>query len=183
MKDDIESWLKKLQSKDIVDWLVVVVENYDGKRTNKLLPRTTVLDKIRADFAPKQGDRCISVINPGKPESRSAESWRGLVARIRHLLLVAYNKAITKLEDYVRQQRERRNESGWNFMQYFALQVKKFFSHINFFLNLLLSQPNIQVFFYSNNSYLKLLIIYLFLCSRQLIHLSIYSVKHWSLIL
>lgn len=55
VRDDVESWIKTLQSKDITDWLIVVVENYDGKRTNKLLPRTTVLDKIRADFAPKQG--------------------------------------------------------------------------------------------------------------------------------
>lgn len=55
VKDDIELWLKELSSRDINDWLIVVVENYDGKRTNKLLPRTTVLDKIRTDFAPKQG--------------------------------------------------------------------------------------------------------------------------------
>lgn len=100
-----------------------------------------MLDKIRADFAPKQGlllvsihviyfidcywlgDRCISVINPGKPESRSADSWRGFVTRIRHLLLVAYARAVSRLEDHVRQQRERRNEPGWNFMQYFQLQV------------------------------------------------------------
>ncbi|CAH0550130.1 unnamed protein product [Brassicogethes aeneus] len=122
LRDDIDGWLKELNAKDITDWLVVVVENYDGKRTNKLLPRTTVLDKIRADFAPKQGDRCISVINPGKLESRSADSWRGLVSRIRHLLLVSYAKAVARLEDYVRQQRERRNEIGWNFMQYFQLQ-------------------------------------------------------------
>ncbi|XP_049817550.1 trafficking protein particle complex subunit 10 isoform X3 [Aethina tumida] len=122
IRDDIDNWLKELSSKDISDWLIVVVENYDGKRTNKLLPRTTVLDKIRADFAPKQGDRCISVINPGKLESRSADSWRGLVARIRHLLLVAYAKAVSRLEDHVRQQRERRNEIGWDFMQYFHLQ-------------------------------------------------------------
>lgn len=70
------------------------------------------------------GDRCISVINPGKVESRSADSWRGLVARIRHLLLVSYAKAVSRLEDHVRQQRERRNEIGWDFMQYFQLQVK-----------------------------------------------------------
>lgn len=55
LREDIENWLKELTAKDIQDWLIVVVENYDGKRTNKLLPRTTVLDKIRADFAPKQG--------------------------------------------------------------------------------------------------------------------------------
>lgn len=55
VRDDIENWMKELTNKNINDWLIVVVENYDGKRTNKLLPRTTVLDKIRADFAPKQG--------------------------------------------------------------------------------------------------------------------------------
>lgn len=48
---------------EINDWLIVVVENFDGKRTNKLLPRTTVLDKIRADFAPKQGMLFIFYIN------------------------------------------------------------------------------------------------------------------------
>lgn len=69
------------------------------------------------------GDKCISVINPGKVESKSADSWRGLMERIRHLTLVAYARAVSKLEDHVRQQRERRNEVGWNFMEYFKLQV------------------------------------------------------------
>ncbi|XP_066249136.1 trafficking protein particle complex subunit 10 isoform X1 [Euwallacea similis] len=122
IREDIENWLRELTSREIPDWLIVVVENYDGRRSKQLIPRTTVLDKIRADFALKQGDRCISVINPGKPENKSAESWRGLVARVRHLLLVAYARAITRLEDHVRQQRERRNEPGWNFMKYFLLQ-------------------------------------------------------------
>lgn len=55
VREDIENWLKELNSKEIPDWLIVVVENYDGKRTKQLIPRTTVLDKIRADFALKQG--------------------------------------------------------------------------------------------------------------------------------
>ncbi|XP_060535184.1 trafficking protein particle complex subunit 10 [Cylas formicarius] len=122
VKEDIENWLKELTSREIQDWLVVVVENYDGKRAKQLIPRTTVLDKIRAEFAPKQGDRCISVINPGKIENKSTDSWRGLVGRIRHLLLVAYARAVTQLEEYIRQQRERRNEPGWSFMKYFKLQ-------------------------------------------------------------
>ena len=65
VKDDIESWLRELSSRDVNDWLIVVVENYDGKRTNKLLPRTTVLDKIRTDFAPKQGMRRHAWISIG----------------------------------------------------------------------------------------------------------------------
>lgn len=63
------------------------------------------------------------MINPIRSESRSAESWRGLLARIRHLLLAAYNRTLIKFEEVIRDQRERRNEPGWNFCQYFLLQV------------------------------------------------------------
>lgn len=73
------------------------------------------------------GDRCISVINPGRSESRTADSWRGLVNRLRDLVLIAYSKAVIKLEDHVRLQREKRNIQGWDFMQYFYLQVINYF--------------------------------------------------------
>ncbi|XP_069695323.1 trafficking protein particle complex subunit 10 isoform X2 [Periplaneta americana] len=122
VREEIEAWLKTLSQHNVQDWMIVLVETYDIKKTNKLLPRTTVLDKIRSDFASKNGDRCLSVINPVRSESRSAESWRGLLARIRHLLLAAYNRTLIKFEEVIRDQRERRNEPGWSFCQYFLLQ-------------------------------------------------------------
>ena len=57
IRDDIDTWLKTLTQYQIQDWMIVLVETYDIKKTNKLLPRTTVLDKIRSDFASKNGDR------------------------------------------------------------------------------------------------------------------------------
>ncbi|XP_048512341.1 trafficking protein particle complex subunit 10 isoform X2 [Athalia rosae] len=102
--------------------MIVLVETYDLKKSNKLLPRTTVLDKIRSDFASKHGDRCLSIINPIKSESRSAESWRGLIIRIRHLVLTAYDRTLLRFEEVVRKQREKRNQAGWNFCHYFLLQ-------------------------------------------------------------
>lgn len=57
LRDDIDSWLKTLAKARIQDWMIVLVETYDVKKSNKLLPRTTVLDKIRSDFASKHGDR------------------------------------------------------------------------------------------------------------------------------
>lgn len=122
-RDDIEAWFKVLAQNNITEWMIVLVETYDIRKTNKLLPRTTVLDKIRSEFASKHGDRCLSVINPIKSESRSAESWRGLVSRVRHLVLTAYNKTLIRFEEHMREQRERRNEPGWNFCHYFLLQV------------------------------------------------------------
>jgi hypothetical protein len=57
VREEIEAWLKILGEHNIQDWMIVLVETYDIKKTNKLLPRTTVLDKIRSDFASKHGDR------------------------------------------------------------------------------------------------------------------------------
>lgn len=57
LREDIDTWLKTLAKAGIQDWMIVLVENYDIKKSNKLLPRTTVLDKIRSDFASKHGDR------------------------------------------------------------------------------------------------------------------------------
>lgn len=123
LREDVEAWFKHLESAGITDWMVVLVETYDIRKTNKLLPRTTVLDKIKGDFGVKQTeDRFIAVINPIKSEARSAESWRALVAKIRHFVLVAYNKAILKFEEHIREQREKRNDPEWDFCKYFLLQ-------------------------------------------------------------
>ncbi|XP_023939099.2 trafficking protein particle complex subunit 10 [Bicyclus anynana] len=123
LREDIEVWIKHLEKNNITDWMIVLVETYDIRKTNKLLPRTTVLDKIKGDFAAKQTeDRFISVINPIKSEARSAESWRALVAKVRHFILVAYNKALIKFEEYMREQREKRNDPEWDFCKYFILQ-------------------------------------------------------------
>ncbi|CAH2095443.1 unnamed protein product [Euphydryas editha] len=123
LREDIEAWLKYLEKNSITDWMIVLVETYDIRKTNKLLPRTTVLDKIKGEFAVKQTeDRFISVINPIKSEARSAESWRTLVAKVRHFVLVAYNKSLIKFEEYMREQREKRNDPEWDFCKYFILQ-------------------------------------------------------------
>ncbi|CAG9112783.1 unnamed protein product [Plutella xylostella] len=123
LREEVEAWMKQLEAKAITDFMVVHVETYDVRKTNKLLPRTTVLDKIKGDFAAKQTEeRFISVINPIKSEARSAESWRGLVAKLRHFVLVAYNKSLIKFEEYMREQREKRNDPEWDFCKYFILQ-------------------------------------------------------------
>lgn len=64
------------------------------------------------------------MINPLRSESRSAGSWRGLLVNFRLLLLFAYDRALLRFEEIVREQREKRNQPGWNFCNYFLLQVR-----------------------------------------------------------
>lgn len=122
VKEDIDTWLKLLTSYNITDWMILVVETVDIKKTKNILPRTTVLDRIRTDFAAKNGDRCISILNPMKYEMKATESYRCFLQRIRHLMLTGYNRTINKYEELIRANRERRNQNGWCFIKYFLLQ-------------------------------------------------------------
>ncbi|XP_055699256.1 trafficking protein particle complex subunit 10 isoform X2 [Phlebotomus papatasi] len=122
VKEEIDLWLKTLQGYGITDWMILIVETMDIKKTKNILPRTTVLDKVRIEFGSKTGDRCISVLNPIKYEMKATESFRCLLQRIRHFMLTGYNRNIIKYEELIRVNREKRNHEGWSFIKYFLLQ-------------------------------------------------------------
>lgn len=58
-------WQNSLRAHGSVDWVIVVVESNDSKKKNKanILPRSSILDKIRSDFCNKQNDRCEQWVN------------------------------------------------------------------------------------------------------------------------
>lgn len=58
VKEDMQRWQSVLKLHGSADWLIVVVES-DNKKKNKtnILPRTSIMDKIRNDFCNKQSDR------------------------------------------------------------------------------------------------------------------------------
>uniref|UniRef100_A0A1Q3F869 Putative transmembrane protein n=1 Tax=Culex tarsalis TaxID=7177 RepID=A0A1Q3F869_CULTA len=122
VKEEIDQWLRTLAGYNVTDWMILLVETLDVKKSKNILPRTTVLDKIRVDFASKNGDRCLSLLNHSKFEMKATESFRCLLQRIRHLMLTGYNKNIVKYEELIRSNRENRIQENWNFIDYFLLQ-------------------------------------------------------------
>ncbi|XP_062868707.1 trafficking protein particle complex subunit 10 [Trichomycterus rosablanca] len=123
VKEDMQRWQSTLRQHGSVDWLIVVVEN-DGKKKNKtnILPRTSIMDKIRNDFCNKQSDRCVSLSDPLKDSSRSQESWNSFLTKLRTLLLMSFTKNLGRFEDDMRTMREKRTEPGWSFCDYFMVQ-------------------------------------------------------------
>ncbi|XP_035379561.1 trafficking protein particle complex subunit 10 [Electrophorus electricus] len=123
VKEDMQRWQGALRLHGSTDWLVVVVES-DGKKKNKtnILPRTSILDKIRNDFCNKQSDRCVALLDPLKDSSRSQESWNSFLTKLRTLLLMSFTKNLGRFEDDMRTLREKRTEPGWSFCDYFMVQ-------------------------------------------------------------
>ncbi len=119
MKAEVENWLTTLKKCGVAnDWMVILVEAPElRKGANKLLPRTSIIDKLKMDVAGRQPDRCFALIgelfkaeyhelcklmsnllrltsDPSKSDSKAAESWQTLLHRMRLLLLLAYNRTL-----------------------------------------------------------------------------------------
>ncbi|ESO89314.1 hypothetical protein LOTGIDRAFT_106362, partial [Lottia gigantea] len=122
VRDDIAEWHSALKEASIPDWLIVVVINDESKIKSKLLPRSSVIDKVRNDFCSKQSDRCIVLSEPMKTDQKTAESWYSFFQRLRQLLLQAFNHHLDKYEDKMRSLREKRTQEGWNYFDYFIFQ-------------------------------------------------------------
>ncbi|KAI1899189.1 hypothetical protein AGOR_G00059140 [Albula goreensis] len=123
VKEDMLRWQSLLRAHGSVDWLIVLVES-DGKKKNKtnILPRTSIMDKIRNDFCNKQSDRCVVLSDPLKDSSRAQESWNAFLTKLRTLLLMSFTKNLGRFEDDMRTLREKRTEPGWSFCDYFMVQ-------------------------------------------------------------
>ncbi|XP_061091559.1 trafficking protein particle complex subunit 10-like isoform X1 [Conger conger] len=123
VKEDMARWQSLLRIHGSTDWLIVVVES-DSKKKNKtnILPRTSIVDKIRNDFCNKQSDRCVVLSDPLKDSSRSQDSWSSFLTKLRTLLLMSFTKNLGRFEDDMRTLREKRTDPGWSFCDYFMVQ-------------------------------------------------------------
>lgn len=124
VKEDMMRWQNSLRTHGSADWVIIVVENNETKKKNKtnILPRSSIVDKIRSDFCNKQNDRCVVLTEPLKDSSRSQESWNALLLKLRTLLLMSFTKNLGHFEDDMRTLREKRTQPGWSFCEYFMVQ-------------------------------------------------------------
>ena len=129
VKEDIINWLRKIGSS--TDWMIVLVETTEGRKGNKFPLRTTVLDRIKQDVGGKTPERCVGLTDPARPDSRAAGNMQAFLHKFRQLFLQSYNKVLNKFEENIRAQREKRNETQWNFCQYFLLQEQLAFVYEN----------------------------------------------------
>ena len=138
VKEEVSAWLVRyincrmesvicvvqgqLRRGGVQDWLLVLVETPDTRKGNKFPLRTSVLDKLKQDVAGKSPERVLALLDPGKADSRAAESMQSLLHKFRQFFLLSYNKVLNKFEERMRSQREKRTEAGWDFCRYLLLQ-------------------------------------------------------------
>ena len=94
-KDDIMNWITTLKKCGVPhDWMVILVEAPDSRKAaNKLLPRASVVDKLRTDIGTKNADRCFSLL--GRCQTVNGANCQSFCQSTRLDYLRAPNNSVT----------------------------------------------------------------------------------------
>ncbi|KAH7090076.1 trafficking protein particle complex subunit 10 [Auriculariales sp. MPI-PUGE-AT-0066] len=123
VKKQIRDWLAVVSTKKNQEWLVVLVVRPDtrGSGSNFFQIRSSIMDRIRADFNIGKRDRCVQLA--WSPGVEDPVAWAELIAKLKDGVLSAFDAAVNAREDDVRRLDSQRHMPGWNFCQYSILKV------------------------------------------------------------
>lgn len=121
----IREWLNNNVNgtRDPTEWLIIHHVPSGGKSTSGTRFKSTVFDKIRADFnSGSKKDRCIQIRQDYTTEMEYMETWSDAMTRIKEAVLEAFGKRVDLYEDEVNKLEEKKNVMGWNFGTFFIMK-------------------------------------------------------------
>ncbi|KAI9318228.1 trafficking protein particle complex subunit 10 [Dichotomocladium elegans] len=122
VKKQIKAWVDVSMAKKNQEWLIVYVAGQDTKRSNNYLGlKTTVFDKIRADFNQGKRDRC-AYIRIHDPEGLNSELWLDFMEKMKEFILLGFDMHVLQIEEDTRRLDMQRHMPGWNYCTFFILK-------------------------------------------------------------
>jgi hypothetical protein len=118
----IRAWLDTVNSKrSNHDWLIVYVTTAKLGPSKFYQRKSTVLDKIKADFNLSKKDRCIQLaLSEGAQEGDPVAE---LVQRIKDSIIGVFDQNVSSYEEDLRRLDSQRTLPGWNFCTFFVQKV------------------------------------------------------------
>nr|CAB3267218.1 trafficking protein particle complex subunit 10-like [Phallusia mammillata] len=132
IRTEISSWVNTLKNYKDTEWMIVVVAGDILSRLTKAklpIPRMSIPDKVKSDFCSKNPERLHILHDPTKETTKSTESWTALGLKVANQTVRCMEVVVSKYEERVRAERERRNEKSWDFCSYLILQEELAFMY------------------------------------------------------
>lgn len=122
VKKQIKDWHSTISQRKNQEWIIVHVVRSDIKTTDRKFfnMKSSVLDKIKADFNIDKRDRCVQL--SWTAGDHSPVIWADLVNKIKDGLLSALDSSVSQREEEVRRSESQRQMPGWNFCTFFILK-------------------------------------------------------------
>ncbi|KAI0327179.1 hypothetical protein GY45DRAFT_1328000 [Cubamyces sp. BRFM 1775] len=121
-RKQIKDWHASVNQRKNQEWLLVHVVRPDQSVAQGRLfqMKTSVLDKVKADFNTDKKDRCVQLVWSAEKDNPAV--WADLMTKIKEGILSAFDAALTQREEEVRRSEGQRQMPGWNFCTFFILK-------------------------------------------------------------
>ncbi|CDO72874.1 hypothetical protein BN946_scf185002.g59 [Trametes cinnabarina] len=121
-RKQIKDWHATISQRKNQEWLLVHVVRPDQSVAQGRLfqMKTSVLDKVKADFNTDKKDRCVQLVWSADKDNPAV--WADLITKIKEGILSAFDAALTQREEEVRRSEGQRQMPGWNFCTFFILK-------------------------------------------------------------
>ncbi|KAG4304579.1 hypothetical protein PORY_001972 [Pneumocystis oryctolagi] len=150
----IRMWYSSVLAKKNQEWLIIhVILQSDSLSVNKntsskfLTIKTSVYDKIKADFNILKKDRCVQLRLGDIDE---IDLWQDLIAKMKEGILTSFNTRIAQYEEDIKKIDSQKTLPGWNYCTFFILKegLAQSFEHMSLIKDSLIQYDELELSFY-----------------------------------
>ncbi|TFY59462.1 hypothetical protein EVJ58_g5755 [Rhodofomes roseus] len=122
IKKQIRDWHTIISQRKYQEWLIVHIVRPEGRAAQQRMfqMKTSVLDKIKADFNLDKKDRCVQLVWASDFENPAA--WAEFITKLKEGILAAFDSAFTQREAEMKRSEGQIQMPGWNFCTFFILK-------------------------------------------------------------
>ncbi|KAF9354401.1 hypothetical protein BGX26_007772 [Mortierella sp. AD094] len=120
VRQKIREWIQLVTSKKNQEWLIVHISSQESVRAAKFL-RSSVLDKIKADFNTGKRDR-VAQVRMADTEMSEMELWADFTEKMKEGILTSFDQNVMTFEEDIRRLDSQRQMPGWNYCTFFILK-------------------------------------------------------------
>ncbi|KAG0056417.1 hypothetical protein BGZ83_005132 [Gryganskiella cystojenkinii] len=121
VRQQIREWIQLVTSKKNQEWLIVHVSTQEGSRNAAKFLRSSVLDKIKADFNTGKKDR-VAQLRMADTEMSEMELWADFTAKMKEGIVSSFDQNVLTFEEDIRRLDSQRQMPGWNYCTFFILK-------------------------------------------------------------
>ncbi|KAF8529300.1 trafficking protein particle complex subunit 10 [Hysterangium stoloniferum] len=122
VRKQIKDWHSTVSQRKNQDWLILLVVRPDARAasSNFFAIKSSVLDRIKADFNSDKRDRCVQVI--WSQGAITPAACTDLTTKMKDGIMSAFDSAVAQRSEEVKRSENQRQMPGWNFCTFFILK-------------------------------------------------------------
>ncbi|KAI1794522.1 trafficking protein particle complex subunit 10 [Ganoderma leucocontextum] len=122
VRKQVKEWHASVSTRKNQEWLIVHVVRPDQSVAQGRLfqIKTSVLDKVKADFNLDKKDRCVQLVWSAEKDNPTV--WADFVSKVKEGVLSSFDAALAQREEEMKRSEGQRTMPGWNFCTFFILK-------------------------------------------------------------